>query len=107
MSDIIKLTEAELDASGVISAADVLTGTAAQNKAIFDNMGKTKLAEKLNEVIDKVNASSADVQQTTGQSTTAVMSQKATTDEINALKDDIADLQTALIGVSDLIGGDA
>ena len=48
MSDIIKLTEAELDASGVISAADVLTGTAAQNKAIFDNMGKTKLAEKLN-----------------------------------------------------------
>ena len=61
MSDIIKLTEAELDASGVISAADVLTGTAAQNKAIFDNMGKTKLAEKLNEVIDKVNASSAEL----------------------------------------------
>ena len=41
-----------------------------------------------------------DVQQTTGQSTTAVMSQKAVTDEIDALK-------TALIGVSDLIGGDA
>ena len=41
-----------------------------------------------------------DVQQTTGQSTNAVMSQKAVTDEINALK-------TALIGVSDLIGGDA
>ena len=45
--------------------------------------------------------------QTTGQSTTTVMSQKATTDEINALKSDITDLQTALIGVSDLIGGDA
>ena len=28
-------------------------------------------------------------------------------DEINALKIDITDLQTALIGVSDLIGGDA
>ena len=28
-------------------------------------------------------------------------------DEINALKSDITDLQTALIGVSDLIGGDA
>ena len=40
-----------------------------------------------------------DVRQTTGQSTNAVMSQKAVTDEINALK-------TALIGVSDLIGGD-
>ena len=47
-----------------------------------------------------------DVQQTTGQSTTAVMSQKATTDELNAMKSDITELQTALIGVSELIGGD-
>lgn len=46
-----------------------------------------------------------DVQQTTGQSTTAVMSQKATTDELNTMKSDITELQTALIGVSDLIGG--
>ena len=29
------------------------------------------------------------------------------TDEINALKIDVTELQTALIGVSDLIGGDA
>ena len=29
------------------------------------------------------------------------------TDEINALKSDITDLQTALIGVSELIGGDS
>ena len=48
----------------------------------------------------------ADVQQTTGQSTTAVMSQKAVTDEINAMNSDITELQTALIGVSELIGGD-
>ena len=48
-----------------------------------------------------------DVQQTTGQSTTAVMSQKSTTDELNAMKSDITELQTALIGVSELIGGDA
>ena len=46
-----------------------------------------------------------DVQQTTGQSTTAVMSQKATTDELNSMKSDITELQTALIGVSELIGG--
>ena len=46
-----------------------------------------------------------DVMQTTGQSTTAVMSQKAVTDELNAMKSDITELQTALIGVSDLIGG--
>ena len=48
----------------------------------------------------------ADVQQTKGQSTTAVMSQKAVTDEINAMNSDITELQTALIGVSELIGGD-
>lgn len=48
-----------------------------------------------------------DVTQTTGQSTIAVMSQKATTDELNAIKSDITELQTALIGVSELIGGDA
>ena len=35
------------------------------------------------------------------------MSQKATTDELNAMKSDITELQTALIGVSELIGGDA
>ena len=46
------------------------------------------------------------IAQTTGDSENAVMSQKATTVEINSLKSDIADLQTALIGVSDLIGGD-
>lgn len=46
-----------------------------------------------------------DVLQTTGQSKTAVMSQKAVTDELNAMKSDITELQTALIGVSELIGG--
>lgn len=74
------------------------------------------ITSKLSEVTDgetflawlKANATKqSDVQQTTGQSTTAVMSQKATTDEINVIKSDLTDLQTALIGVSDLIGGDA
>ena len=47
------------------------------------------------------------IAQATGDSTDTVMSQKASTVEINALKSDITELQTALIGVSDLIGGDA
>lgn len=50
---------------------------------------------------------SIEIVQTTGDSETAVMSQKAATNEINVLKSDITDLQAALIGVSDLIGGDA
>lgn len=40
-----------------------------------------------------------DVQQTTGQSTTAVMSQKATTDEIATLKGDLAELDQVVNGV--------
>ena len=65
-----------------------------------DNMnhienGIEALDEDLKTKLDK-----SDVVQITGQSTTAVMSQKAVTDEIDALK-------AALIGVSDLIGGDA
>ena len=51
--------------------------------------------------------SQSDIVQDSGDSTTAVMSQKATTDEIDVLNRAIIELQTALIGVSDLIGGDA
>lgn len=62
-------------------------------------------------VIDLENkpdpAAKIDIVQETGDSTVSVMSQKATTIEIDALKTDITDLKDALIGVSDLIGGDA
>ena len=66
-----------------------------------------KVMQKLNEVISYLDnhLGTPDVVQTTGTSATDVMSQKAVTDEINAIKSDITELQTALIGVSDLIGG--
>lgn len=75
-----------------------------------DSEDINKVARAVIEVekqLDDVGIGATFVQQTTGQSTKAVMSQKATTYEINAIKSDIAELQTALIGVSELIGGDA
>lgn len=45
----------------------------------------------------KATGGLTDIQQTTGQSTTAVMSQKATTDEIDALKSDINDIKSGTI----------
>lgn len=67
-----------------------------------DSLARRLAAAALENKLDKSN-----VVQATGQSTTTVMSQKAITDEIDAIKSDITELQTALIGVSDLIGGNA
>lgn len=52
---IEKISDSTLSANGVISAPDTLTGTAAENKAVFDRLtGKTAIP-KVNEVIDEVN----------------------------------------------------
>lgn len=76
----------------------------------IDGQVYRNLQEQVKYLTDKINESLVNIPeivQTTGNSETAVMSQKATTAEINVLKSDITDLQTALIGVSDLIGGGA
>ena len=52
-----------------------------------------KVMQKLNEVISSLDNQNEIL--------------KATTDELNKIKSDITNLQTALIGVSELIGGDA
>ena len=52
---IDKIPDSAISANGVISAPDTLTGTAAENKAVFDQLtGKTAIP-KINEVIDEVN----------------------------------------------------
>ena len=52
---IEKISDSTISANGVISAPDTLTGTAAENKAVFDRLtGKTAI-QKVNEVIDEVN----------------------------------------------------
>lgn len=54
------ITEEEIAAEGVVSASDVIKGTPAQNKAIFDNLVKTVVAVAVNLVIDEINAHEAD-----------------------------------------------
>ena len=55
---IEKISDSAVSSTGVVSAADTLTGTAAENKAVFDKLPKL-LRDKLNETIDVVNALSA------------------------------------------------
>lgn len=47
-----RLTDANISASGVIAAADKLTGTAAENKAVFDRLVSQTVRTCLNGVID-------------------------------------------------------
>ena len=65
-----------------------------------DNMNHIENGIEAIDIALGTKLSQSDIVQEPGNSETAVMSQKAVTDEIDALK-------TALIGVSDLIGGDA
>lgn len=52
---IEKISDSAVSTNGVVSAPDTLTGSAAENKAVFDRLtGKTAIP-KVNEVIDEVN----------------------------------------------------
>ena len=51
-----KITEAQLDANGVCAAPDILSGSAANNKAIFDRMVRSVVAPAYNACVDAVNA---------------------------------------------------
>jgi hypothetical protein len=51
-----KITEEEILQNGVISAPDILTGTPAQNKAIFDRLTTDVVIEKFNDLIDALTA---------------------------------------------------
>lgn len=49
-----KITDAEIAAAGVVSQPNKLTGTAAQNKSVFDNLVKALVKSKLNSLIDEL-----------------------------------------------------
>lgn len=50
-----KITEAQMNANGVVAAPDILNGTAAENKAIFDRMVRNLVAPAYNACVDVVN----------------------------------------------------
>ena len=52
-----KITDSDIAGNGVIAAPDVLKGTPAENKAIFDRLIKTIVKTNLNALIDQLEAS--------------------------------------------------
>ena len=50
-----KITDAEMDAAGVVAAPDVLSGTPAQNKAVFDRMVRQLVAPAYNAAVGAIN----------------------------------------------------
>lgn len=50
-----KITEAQMNANGVVAAPDILSGTAAENKAIFDRMVRNLVAPAYNACVEVVN----------------------------------------------------
>ena len=55
MSELQKITQEQMDAVGVVSAPDVLSGTNTENKAVFDKMARELLVPEHNKVVEKVN----------------------------------------------------
>ena len=57
-----KITEAAVAESGVQSQHDKLTGTAAQNKKVFDNLVTAVVREKFNALLDELTGTTAAAQ---------------------------------------------
>ncbi len=74
MDALQKITEAQMDANGVCSAPNVLNGTVAQNKAVFDKMVRQLVAPAYNAAVDaigKINATETGIQAEEAQRVTA------------------------------------
>ena len=57
-----KITEAAIAANGVQSRPDKLTGTAAQNKKVFDALVTAVVREKFNALLDELTGTTAAAQ---------------------------------------------
>lgn len=56
MSELQKITTEQMDAVGVVSAPDVLSGTPSENKSIFDKMVRQLVAPAYNQAVDAINS---------------------------------------------------
>ena len=54
MSELQKITQEQMDAVGVVSAPDVLSGTPSENKSIFDKMVRQLIAPAYNQAVDAI-----------------------------------------------------
>ena len=48
-----KITDAQFSEKGVIAAPDTLTGTAAENKGVFDRFAREIIKPQFNAIVDK------------------------------------------------------
>lgn len=55
LKQVQKITDKQLDTHGVVAAPTVLTGTPAENKAVFDRLVRQLIAPTMNEMIDDHN----------------------------------------------------
>lgn len=55
LKKIAKITDRQMDTNGVVAAPTVLTGTPAENKAIFDRLVRRIIAPTMNDIIDNEN----------------------------------------------------
>lgn len=56
MCALQKITDTQMDAKGVCAAPDILNGTAAQNKAVFDRLVRDLIAVYYNSLVDQLTA---------------------------------------------------
>lgn len=85
-----RITEEEMNAQGVIAAPDILNGTPAQNKAIFDRMVRSLVAPAYNACVDVVNEltdTDAGIQKNEAQRETAEESRAEAEEERNAAEE--------------------
>lgn len=61
---IEKITEEQVNEYGVVNASDKLTGTAEQNKAVFDRLVKQIVVTVVNQVVEELNAATATLDET-------------------------------------------
>lgn len=55
----LKITSEQISENGVVSAPDKLTGNAAENKAVFDNLIRVVVSEAINKLIDVLTSPEA------------------------------------------------
>lgn len=53
-----KITQSDVESMGVVSLPDVLTGTAAENKALFDRLVREVVSQRFNSLVDALSAES-------------------------------------------------
>lgn len=81
-----KITEEQMDTYGVCAAPDILSGTAAENKNLFDRMTRQLVVPKLNACIDAINEGTGGGEGSSGKDGFSPVVEMNKTDGVTTLK---------------------